>query len=804
MKKILKIGLSILLLIVVIVTAYIFILIRSSIPDWDGERKIEALHDTVIIKLDKYGVPHVYAKNLDDLAFTTGYIHAKERFFQMDLTRRYSAGKLCELFGRRTLQTDIEQRKYQMTRWAKGYLENLSPEMMNFLQKYCEGVNYYLSNEPLPLEYSLLRVEPEPWEPIDSIHALLSMGWFLSSSGSEYTNTLITEVFGEDWTVFLQNRSLVESETITDISNAAEINNRSSKNSKFSNLNRKDIRFPGFKDKSPDEALASNSWVIDGSLSKTGKPILANDPHLGVQNPTQCYQAHLSAPGFNVAGYMLPGSPAFAFGHNERIAWGITAFIPDVIDYFEILTKKDDPGKYKWGEEWLDFEKVTEKIFIKGEDNPEVLKVRITRFGPIYPLEDDKGVVFDVAFKWTGMYASAAIQGLFDLNRAKNFSEFKDAAARFTLPHCNMTYADVDGNIAYYPSGSIPERDGWDGSRIVKASTPADWKGMLDESKKPFALNPDKHFIATANNEVCKYPYSQFLSTDWIVPFRAMRISNLLRDGEKFGIDDIAKMQSDTFSIEADLLLNALSDVTLENPDANGFFTYLKKWDRRFEGGSAPGLYLAFRNELIDNIIRDDLNAISPDNSDLALARISPVFRMLRILNYRTKSDLISKIDLWDDKSTPELETKEKIIENTILEAVQLLKDNFGDEWKNLKWKEMHQVSFNHPLGAFWPLTSVFNRGPYGLNGTSGVILAASYNYSKPFQCGFMPVMRVVYDLSDWDNTLIIKNFGQSGNPFSDHYCDETEKYIKGEYNKMLFSEKMIDKETISTLILSP
>ncbi len=802
MRKIFKRILIVIVLLLIIAAVVAGFIIRATLPDWESSIFTSNVSREVKVTLDNTGVPHIKANSEEDLFFTLGYIHASERFFQMDLTRRYISGRLSELFGKMTLETDIAMRPLLMTRWAEGYIEKTSPEILSLLDRYCAGVNYFLSEKPRPLEYKLLGTQPENWEREDSILILLSMGWYLSGDGGEKTNAAALKNLGEKWYGFMRDRKIEDTHFVINPFSQMRLkeNSRGAESELMTQATDALLHVPH------REMLASNNWVIDGKLSTDGYPLLANDTHLGVTTPTHFYLVRLMAPGLNITGFSLPGAPVIAIGHNENIAWGITALVPDVIDYFRINENPANPNQYAVKEGWESYESVNEKIKIKGLAEPEELTVKLSRFGPVLNPEEGHDELY--ALSWTGMEAADVLGGVYDLNKANDLDSFMAAAGNFTLPHCNIAYADKEGNIAYYPTGYIPLRNGWDGTLPVNAAETEGWQGFLSEEEKPVLINPPNHYIHSANHQVADLKEAELLSADWIVPFRGIRIKEMLQNQRQIDMDYYRKMHTDTYSLEAEWVLYGIKklNINLKDTRAGELLTFLMSWDYEFKNSARPGLFLAFKTALVDNIFRDEFKDIDEDLFLILAHRKAPLLRLLDStpFNFKNIYPEIMNSNPWDDKNTEKVETAEEIIERSLLDAERFLTEHFGEDWQSLRWDDMHTLTFNHPLGSVWPLKLFFNRGPYGLDGGSNIIFAASHKYSRPYVCEFMPVMRVIYNLSDWDKSLIINSFGQSGNPFSGRYADTVEKFIEGEYNPMIFSPQALKENTESEFSIFP
>jgi penicillin amidase len=616
------------------------VLTRMSFPRVRGTQKLEGLSSTVTIQRDKYGVPHIYARTSKDLFFAEGYVHAQDRFWQMEFWRRIGSGRLSEILGESTLEDDRFIRTLGWHRVAAQELEQLDDETRSVLEAYAEGVNAYISTHRrrLGLEFTILgltgaRFDPEPWTPLDTITWAKVMAWDLGGNreeellraqiaaqmGASAVDVLVSP-YPDDYPVIVPHP--LAGATLEAVPDAAFV-----------------THFLGTGDD-----LGSNNWVVAGSRTETGMPLLANDPHLGIQMPSIWYEIglHCDPVGpecpYNVVGTSFATTPGVIIGHNDRIAWGVTNLGPDVQDYFIEQVNLENPNQYLYEGDWLDMDIVREEIVVAGEEEPVVVDVRITRHGPI--INDVVGGTEDawtfgwqpLAFSWTALQPGTLMRSVLLLDRASNWEEFREALSYWDAPSQNFVYADVEGNIGYQAPGRIPIRASGDGAMPVPGWTGEyEWEDYIPFDDLPRVFNPPEGYIVTANNAVVGPDYPYFLSMDWSPGYRARRIVELIEEDSTLSLADMQAIQGDCSPVWAEDVLPYLLVLPATGGESRpgevsrlaDALELLRAWDRRAERDSAgAALFEAFQRHLIDLTFRDGRGARwSPGGRDLSLVR---------------------------------------------------------------------------------------------------------------------------------------------------------------------------------------
>ena len=546
----------------------------KSFPQTDGEIQLEGLNAPVDVYRDTMGIPHIYATTSHDLFFTQGYVHAQDRFWQMDAWRHIGSGTLSEMFGKGQVETDTFLRTLGWRVTAEREYAELDPESKAIVDSYTAGVNAYLSDHDttaLSLEYAILGLlspdyKIELWTPINSLTWGKAMAWDLRGNmGEEIERAVLLKTLTPDQVAELFPAYPEDHPVI--------VNQIGIGDSARAPTSAPDIAFD-----IPDETLAalqhntslldlamgpagegmgSNSWAVSGQHTATGMPLLANDPHLGIQMPSIWYQAHLECKPisdkcpYNVAGFTFAGVPGVVIGHNDRIAWGFTNVGPDVMDLYVERVNPDNPNQYEVNGEWVEFETRAETVQVVGGD-PVEITVRSTRHGPVIsesygplknedtnndpkfvPFKERAGVElpepYAIALKWTALAPSTPFRAIWGFNRAQNWDDFREAARNFHVPAQNLLYADVDGNIGYQMPGDIPMRRNGDGTLPVPGWTDEyEWTGFIPFEDLPYTFNPPEGYIVTANNRCQPWDYPYLITRDWDYGFRALRIVDML------------------------------------------------------------------------------------------------------------------------------------------------------------------------------------------------------------------------------------------------------------------------------------
>jgi len=765
MKKIFRITLFSVLFILLGFLLFVFILLQRSIPRMKGTISLKGLAEEVRITFDNWGVPHVFAQNEKDLFLACGYIHARERMWQMELSRRAGFGRLSEIFGRKTLETDRLMRNLSFKEAAQRDFEKLSAAMKELLQSYSDGINSWMNSRTFnwPPEFMLLRRRPEPWGIMDTLIIKEIMAFLLCVDyQSEAMRGKLVKKFGAQKAL-----QILEEGIASPISGIEEMS------------------LP--EGLIPISSQGSNNWVLAGSWTESGKPLLANDPHLEITLPPIWYEIHLVSPGLNAIGVSLPGAPLVIIGHNESIAWGMTNSYADVQDLY--IEKIDSSGDlYLNGNEWKPLAKKEETIRIKDQNQPERMEIRWTERGPIVSPAVVKSQS-PLSLSWTIYDGGRTMEAFYLLDKAQNWREFVEALKLFDAPSQNFVYADKEGNIGYYLSGKIPLRlevaglfpfPGW--------KEEGAWKGFLEEEKKPYLYNPGQGFIVTSNNKIIPDDFPYYLSFDWEAPFRAERIRELILQKQKHNIDSLGKIQNDIFSKKAELFLPYVLKIKSEDRKVKEALEMLKNWDLLLSSGKEPALYQAFMDFLYEETFKDELGQDFESFNSLFKRKKAGLLRIL--------SDPLSP--WFDKKETPVVETREEIIKMSLERAFEKLETSYGPS-ANWDWMKINSFPFRHALGQV-SLLRFFNRGPYPMNGDDSTVRVAFSSLNGNVAASF----RQIIDLADFKNSVFVLSSGESGNFLSRSYDDQIPLWIKGEYHPMLFDPKDIGARSAGSLKLKP
>ncbi len=829
------------------------VLARRAFPKTKGTVSVPGLHASVEVLRDKYGVPHVYARTAEDLLYAQGYVHAQDRFWQMEFGRRAGAGRLSELFGKRLLDTDIYLRTMGFRRVAEQEYEALDAEARHYLDAYVAGINAYIQDRDpakLGLEFSLLGLqgtdfEIEEWKPADSLTWVklmaqdLSRNLKLESLAFELIRTAGLGGFSDFFAPYREDMPFIVPDEELGLPPT-----QGSSSAMMGVETASTVRIPFFW--GTDSDLGSNGWVVSGDLTTTGKPILANDTHLAIRMPSIWYEMGLhttdesgeqtsSADGeFNVRGFSFPGYPGIIIGHNSRIAWGMTNIGGDVQDlYFERINPRK-PNQYLVNGEWRDMELIHERIDIKGEDEPYVLVVRKTRHGPIvsdhgaltplvsYHLAAEEAFpdgldIVVLSLKWTALMPGELLRCVLLLNKARNFEEFRDALRYFDVPAQNMVYADVDGNIGYQTPGTMPIRKKGDGRVPVPGwIDDYEWLGFVPFEELPFVYNPEKGYIVTANNPVASSAYAHSLGTDFAYGYRSRRIVEMIEnDKDGISLEDVQAMQGDTFDQAAMEIVPYLAALDLSAEVVSVYLRPKKPrqqelqalelarqslltWDGRMDIESPQAaLYGFFWLKLAEETFRDQY--------PLHLWNKVGQGRLQNALYYLVKDP---RNLWWDDVRTPDVrETRDDILIRAFKKGYRAGVERLGKKLEAWRWGDVHQAEFrNESLGesGITIIENLFNRGPVATAGGNTQVTVASWNIERPFKVTRIPAMRQIIDLGDLSASVMIHAPGQSGHPRHRHYDDMIEAWRLIEYHPSLWSRSEVQANLEAKLVLEP
>lgn len=808
---------------------------KRSFPVVDGEIQVPGVEGEVRIYRDAYGVPQIYASSHHDLFFAQGYVHAQDRFWQMDFWRHMGAGRMAELLGKPMLETDRFLRTLGWERVAEQELALLGEDENAILDAYSAGVNAYLdqvNGSSLSLEYYFLRLinkeyQPAPWTPLNSLTWAKAMAWDLRSNlDTEIDRALMLQTLSRNQLEFIYPAYPADHPIIVPDFNLPAPEKQSSEIIQPPNPNQLSaLLSPLYREVAANlasldrisggggESLGSNSWALSGDLTDTEKPYLVNDPHLGSQMPSIWYEVGLHCLEItedcqlNVAGFSFAGTPGVIIGHNDRIAWGLTNVGPDVMDLYIEKINPENPAQYLTPDGWVEMESVLEVIHIAGED-PVELEVHLTEHGPVigsvYGLEnfgEESGLAipdnYALALQWTALEPSCIFCSIWEINLANNWEEFREAAEDFSVPSQNLLYADVEGNIGYQMPGNIPIRvEGHNGTLPVPGwNRDYEWLGYIPFEKLPHTFNPSRGYIVTANNAVVGAEYPYLITEQWNHGFRAKRIVTLIEKAEDpISVNDLKKMQGDNYDEMAALLVPLILEQPYTDPDLQAAQDLLRGWDYQADLDCAPAaLYMVFWQHFAANITQDNL----PDDFQIGVgSRAKEIVRQL-----------LAQPDnpWWNDSSTSKRENMEDILQLTLEESYQELVKTQGKDPQDWQWGELHTVTFLHQVMDSFPFVrNAFNRGPFQTSGGSEIINATGWDPDTPYQVDWLPSMRMIVDLSNLDNSLSIHTTGQSGHAYHPHYIDMAELWRKIYYHPLPWDPRRIQSQAESLLILRP
>jgi penicillin amidase len=793
--KILKVSMIVIAALIVTVFLAGMIIVpslrRSGLPDLNGEKAISGLTADVKVIRDERGVPHIYASNEHDLYFMTGYITAQERLWQMDMVRHATQGRLSELFRRDMTETDHFLRALGMSRKSQMVLEKEDPVVLEALEAYTGGVNRWIeeTGRKLPPEFRVLGYQPEPWTLTDIANIIGFIGWDLASSNlsDEIKNYRLGRKLGPE----------KASELIADWKHVDE------------------VVFPGFEldDKLLEEALAavgslkemeemgivslsgSNNWAVSGSRSETGKPILSNDMHLGLNVPGFWMQVHQVIPGrINVTGVLFPGEPFIVAGHNERIAWGLTNLSVDDIDLF-VETVDSTGSKYLYNGEWLPL-RTSEEIIRITSDSSQTRTIRYTHHGPV--ISGMRGIDDDVlTMCWTGYDYSDEVRAVYLINRAGSWDEFRTALSHFRSISQNFAYADVEGNIGLQTGGGIPVRKGT-GLLPRRGDTDEyEWKGYVPFELLPTSFNPDNGFVSSANQRTVTGSYPFYISGEFSMPYRIMRIREMAAEKEILGIDDFKRMITDNHSAYAamltPLILKAAGSISAPDARVKAAVEELEEWDYAMDGALiAPTLFEFIRIELARHIMSDELGELYG----------SPLGRQHDFYIYRMVNE--GPDDWVDNTATAEVETMDQIIALSIKSAVDTLTSRYGEFGERWQWGNIHTLTLEHPMGGVNILNRLLglNSKTYGVGGSYHTV--EPYSFRENFAANHGASERHIFNTADWDKSLTVIPTGTSGIPGSPFYLSQTETYVNNGFYSEPFTEQAVEAAKKYEMIFRP
>ena len=828
--------------------------VRASFPQTSGEVSVPGLTAATTVTRNDLGVPDIYADSLEDLFFTQGYVHAQDRFWEMDVRRHITAGRLSEMFGKDQVSTDAFLRTLGWRRIAEQEVELLSDRSRRILDAYASGVNAYLAEhrgDRLSLEYAVLGLQnpdyqPEPWAPADSVAWIKALAWDLRSNmDEEVYRAIMSGSVGVEQTErlfppypFDEHRPIVEGGAVVNgvfqqgapagTGAAAASAPPAARTALLQVAHVSDLLENWLGPSGP--GIGSNSWVVSGEHTGTGLPLLANDPHLAPMMPSLWYQTGLHCTtrtddcNYDVSGWTMSGLPGVFIGHNDAIAWGFTNLGPDVTD---LVLHKVEGDTYLLDGAQVPMTTRQEVIRVAGGD-PVTITVRETVDGPLISDVADidtytavgavapvpapgsratreaappRGDGYAVALRWTALQPTPMFDAFDVLNTATDWDQFRAGAALFSAPAQNLIYADREGNIGYQAPGVIPIREGYDGKWPVPGwDSRYQWKGTIPFTALPSVQNPDEGWIVTANQAVIGPQYPFFITDDWAYGSRSQRIVDLITEATAGGaVIDANRMRSiqmDNANELAAFMMPRLQGMP-PVPGTEDAMTLLDDWDYQQGADSAAA---AFFNAIWKQMVARMFDAAA----DTELIHAGGGDRYWQVIKdiWDTPDDF-----WWDDRTTDAVETRDETIRTSISAAIDELSGLQGADPQGWRWGSLHTLLLqNQTLGdsGIGPIEAIFNRGPIETSGGESTVNATGWTPIDGFTVDWVPSMRQVIDLSDFDSSTWVNLTGASGHAYNPHYADQVDAWQTGEQYPWAFTADAVRASAVDTLTLTP
>jgi penicillin amidase len=775
---------------------------RTALRPVDGRLVLAGARDEIEILTDRWGVPHVYARSAEDVFFAQGYLHAAERLWQVDFQRRVAQGRLAEIVGEPGLPLDRFFRTLGLGRLARAKARAFDEESRAVAARYHAGFRAAITTLPPPVEYRLLAVEPDFPDDleealVDAASITLLMSFTLSANWPfEILRAELAARLGPERARELTPFVGPEAPLLAPSSPS----------------------FPGLARHLRDAAyaaglrrgLGSNNWVLAGSKTTTGRPILANDPHLLAQMPATWMEMHLACPEIEVAGVSLPGIPGIVIGHNRRIAWGFTNTQADVADcYVERLS--EDEARYEFRGRWLPLRRRRERIRVRGEAKPRVHEVRETRHGPLItawiaggttPTVVEGRIRETVALRWIQRDLPLSFRPILLLDRASSWEEFREAARAWPIAGQNMVYADVDGNIGYQFTGVVPIRARGSGVAPVPGWTgDHEWIGTIPFEDLPSAFNPAQGFIATANHRVVDADYPYHITHDWEMPHRARRIVALLTAKERLSHDDVRAIQLDTQSGVAAELLPFFLRARPADERAAEALKHVEAWDLRLEADSVgAAIFNAWFARVSEALFAERLG---PELYEEYYPRKAWTTNWA----YDAVREILAHPQaFWvGGDGSDNAAARDRLLGRALEAACRDLEERLGPDVAEWRWGKLHRVQFRHVLAQAIPgLDELLSLGPFEVGGGDDTVNRGVLYPAEGFADGAVASWRGIIDLGDFDRSSSVITTGNSGNPASPHFGDQAPLWASGASHPMPFTRAAVEREAEGRLVVAP
>ncbi len=741
---------------------------KAALSQIRGTLTVPGLQQPVNVLRDRWGVAHIYAQNQHDLFFAQGFVVAQDRLFQMELWRRSGQGRLAEVLGPSALLRDINARLLMYRGDMKAEYESYSPDTKEILDAFTSGINAYIADRRkpgapgLPIEFQMAGFVPEPWKPEDCLNRMAAF----SMTGNAFSELQHAEV--------VSRIGVEKAQELFQFDPAVKLD--PAPNLDFTGLSARLLRELAGSDSRMDFPAyyveGSNNWTVSGALTASGKPMLANDPHRVLAEPSLRYMVHLVAPGWDVIGAGEPALPGVALGHNQHVAWGFTIFGPDQQDLYIETLNPGNPLEYRTVRGWERMSVEKQSFAIRGGPSVTV-ELKFTRHGPVL-WQDQKRAL---ALRWVGSEpGTAGYLASLAVDRAQNWKQFEAAMARWKVPTENIVYADRDGNIGEHSAGLTPLRKNWTGLLPVPGAGGYEWAGFVPVNELPHSFNPERGFVATANNKQTPEGYPYKIGFEWSNTYRVDRISEVLgqaHSGKKLDVEDMQRLQSDALSLPGRELVRILQNGVDDHPTEAE--QLLLSWDGVLKTDSAAAaLYEVFLRDLTRTVIHQ----AAPE----------------KVWNVITD---------WDPSQVFPLLKTPAVLRESLERAANRLAQLQGPDQSKWAWGRLHVARFRHPLDNLASAKPLLDLGPVPRSG-DGNTVGATGDYGDSFEQIVGASYRQIFDLSDWDKGVAVNVPGQSGQPGSPHYSDLLPLWSEWRYFPFVYSREAVEKNTTDRLILQP
>ncbi len=780
---------------------------QAALAQTAGKIQLAGLKAPVEVLRDTWGVPHIFAQNQRDLFFAQGFVQAQDRLWQMEVWRRQAGGRMSELGGPEFAERDklarlVRYRGDWEAEWAA-----YGSDTRQIIGSFVAGVNAFIDScgDKLPIEFQLTGTRPQPWTPEICLSRMA--GFIMSRNAAvEVLRALLVREVGQQETSRLLPTTPERPLPDVDLAGMSD---------ELLQLFRS-LTLPvrldpdGFENAAPandaqpagEASAGSNNWALSGKLTATGRPILANDPHRPITVPSLRYIVHLvcppgeDGPGWNVIGASEPAVPGVTTGHNDQQAWGVTIVNTDQQDFYIEETHPDDPSLYRHGDEWRRMEVESQPIAVRGESQPRTVELKHTHHGPI--VHEDRAANRAISIRWAGSEpGGAGYLGCLTVDRARDWPEFLEGAARWKTPSINLVYADVEGHIGWIAAALTPIRNGRDGILPATGSSPEnDWTGWLETSALPQKFDPPEGYIATANQHNLPPDYQHDIAFDWSPAFRFQRIDEVLKDTAA-GTHDLnasVRLQQDATSHPARRMIALLSKIVIDEPVLKSLAEMLSGWDCVLvRDSAAAALYKVWEAELVQTVIRPRV----PERFWNVFS-VRPFAHVL--LDYLENPDAKFGAD--------PLAGRDSALVEALRAAAATLEDQLGKDPSGWAWGNLHRATFRHMLSPSGPsltesqqeLAANLNPPAVSRDGDGQTPLATGPGFDQTAGASFSHIC----DVGDWDRSLALNAPGQSGQPGSKHYSDLLKRWEEADYFPLLFSRQAIDAATDEALLLEP